>query len=99
MTNLADTMQNLNNLFQEPDMERRQCQLDITKMTVTVLQLPMTRLTLGRLIRSSHTHVQRSVLRNHTPTFRGHLIVGMTIRDFDDRLTDNILARPAVSEN
>jgi len=89
--NLADAVQNLNDLFQKPDMKRWQRKLDISEMTITVLELAMTGITFDGIAGRAHTLVKRTMPGHRAQAIVRGSIVGMAISDFDDGLPYNVL--------
>jgi len=89
--NLADAVQNLDDLLQESNMERWKCKLDIAKMTITVFELAVTGIALDSITGRAHALVKRAMPGHRAQAIIRGSVVGMAISDFHYGLPHDIL--------
>lgn len=86
----ANFLEDADNPLEITDVESRQNQSDVAKVTVALLQMKSARLALGSLVRNTHARIERAMCNYCTVMFE---VEKLPIGDFHHSLADNIIVR------
>ena len=88
----ADVLEYCDDHLEITNMESGQCQSNMAKVTVALLQSFATSLAESRLVRNTHSSVERSICGNGSVFLK---VVQGTVTDFENTLVDNVLVGTA----